>query len=221
MGEGSMRRMVLGLAVATALFAAAVIVPIAPAEGKKVAGPSGPPLCDPIDNRQCLMPFPNNFNTTPDGGSPTGLRLNFLFDAMPKNAQGVTLDPSDWNDSDGFSPGSPILAQAARLDLKKTGIVDLTNIGGSLAPDAPIVLLDTNTGKRVPYYAELDTWNTDPWTRALVIRPAVNFLEGHRIAVGLRNLRDAKGKKLTPPRGFKLVRDHKHIKDQSLLARAP
>ncbi len=215
-----MRRSVVGLAVAVVLIAGATVASIAPAEGKKLA-PTGPPLCDPIDNRQCGMPFPNNFNSRSDASSPTGLRLNFLAAAMPKNVKGVPLDPSDWNASDGFSPGSAILAQAPRLNLKKSGIVDVTDIGGSLAPNSPIVLLDTNTGKRVPYWADLDTWNTDPFTRALVVRPAVNFLEGHRIAVGLRNLKDAKGKGLSPTRGFKLVRDHKHIDDPSLLARAP
>jgi hypothetical protein len=214
------RRSVVGLAVAALLVAGATVASIAPAEGNKVS-PAGPSVCDPIDVRQCNLPFPNNFNTRADAHSPTGLRLNFLREAMPKNVDGVTLDPTDWNMSDGFSPGSPILAQAPHLDVKRSGIVDLTDIAGSLAPNAPIVLLDTSTGKRVPYWAELDTWNTDPNTRALVIRPAVNFLEGHTIAVGLRNLRDANGNKLSPPQGFRLIRNHRHISDQALLARAP
>lgn len=216
-----MRRSVVGLALAALLVAATTVASVAPAAAKKASPPPSLPLCDPIDGRQCNMPFPNNFNTRADASSPTGLRLNFLPDAMPKNVGGVTLDPTDWNLSDGFSPGSAILAQAPHLDVKKSGIVDLTDIGGSLAPDAPIVLLDTNTGKRVPYWAELDTWNTDPNTRALVIRPAVNFLEGHTIAVALRNLKDASGKRLRPPQGFRLIRNHRRIKDQALLARAP
>lgn len=216
-----MRRSVVGLALAALLVAATTVASVAPAAAKKASPPPSLPLCDPIDGRQCNMPFPNNFNTRADASSPTGLRLNFLPDAMPKNVSGVTLDPTDWNLSDGFSPGSAILAQAPHLDVKKSGIVDLTDIGGSLAPDAPIVLLDTNTGKRVPYWAELDTWNTDPNTRALVIRPAVNFLEGHTIAVALRNLKDASGKRLRPPQGFRLIRNHRRIKDQALLARAP
>src|SRR5437868_6351428 len=213
-----MRRSVVGLALAALLVAATTVASVAPAAAKKASPPPSLPLCDPIDGRQCNMPFPNNFNTRTDASSPTGVRLNFLRDAMPKNVNGVTLDPSDWNLSDGFSPGSAILVQAPHLDVKQSGIVDLTDIAGSLAPDAPIVLLDTNTGKRVPYWAELDTWNTDPNTRALVIRPAVNFLEGHTIAVALRNLKDASGKRLRPPQGFRLIRSHRRIKDQALLA---
>ncbi len=190
-----MRRSVVSLTVAALLVAGATVASVAPAQGKQASTPSIP-VCDPIDLRQCNMPFPNNFNTRLDAKSPTGLRLNFLREAMPENVHGVTLDPTDWNASDGFSPGSAILAQAPHLDVKKSGIVDLTDIAGSLAPNAPIVLLDTTTGKRVPYWAELDTWNTDPNTRALVIRPAINFLEGHHIAVGLRNLKDADGNRL-------------------------
>ena len=43
----------------------------------------------------------------------------------------------------------------------------------------------------------------------LLIRPAVNFDEGTRYIVALRNLKDANGNTIPAPAGFKLYRDGK------------
>jgi hypothetical protein len=206
-----MRRVVLTLIVFVA-----VLVPAAAAHGAP-----NPAHCDPIDTAQCLMPFPDNFFTVADASTATGRRVNLPADVMPVNKSNTPIDPTDWNRLDGFSPGAEIMVEIPGIDLAKTGAAPITNIGQSLLPNAPIVLLDMNTGQRVPYWAELDTWNPDPATKALVIRPAKNFGEGHRIAVGLRNLRDADGHKLKAPQSFGLVRDHKHPSDPALAARKP
>ncbi|GIU90636.1 MAG: hypothetical protein KatS3mg010_1735 [Acidimicrobiia bacterium] len=56
-------------------------------------------------------------------------------------------------------------------------------------------------------WAELDAWATSDATRALVIRPAKNFLEGRRYAVALRDLRDAAGNVIAAEREFEVLRD--------------
>jgi hypothetical protein len=215
-----MRRIGVWGLVTAALLVASACVPVAGSRPGPGGSGTANPLCDPIDPRQCNLPFPNNFNTVRDPHSPTGLRLHFDPAAMPKNVKGVTLDPTDWNASDGFSPGAAIMARAPFLDIDVSGIAQITEIGASLKHNAPIVLLDADTGKRVPYWAELDTWNTDPETRALVIRPAKNFREGHRIIVALRKLKDASGNKLEAPDGFKAIRDWQPIRDRGLRIRA-
>ena len=48
--------------------------------------------------------------------------------------------------------------------------------------------------------------------RMLLVRPARNFLEGHRYVVALRNLRDANGKLLKAPAGFRIFRDKQRSK---------
>ncbi|MBV9450636.1 MAG: hypothetical protein JO345_32575 [Streptosporangiaceae bacterium] len=40
----------------------------------------------------------------------------------------------------------------------------ITGIGASLNPDAPVELIDTRTGQRIPYWAELDATDPDPAT---------------------------------------------------------
>ena len=55
-----------------------------------------------------------------------------------------------------------------------------------------IVVVDTRAGKRWPVWAELDM-NADPPNRALIVRTAVNFREGHRYVIGVRGLGSAGG----------------------------
>ena len=100
---------------------------------------------------------------------------------------GKPWDPTEWNRNDGFSPGSPILTYVPGLDLQRTWGIDgdqLSDLSLSLRSDAPIVLLDATTGKRHPFWSELDTHpDTTDADRLLIIRPASNLAEGHRYVV--------------------------------------
>ncbi|TDC40662.1 hypothetical protein E1211_00710 [Micromonospora sp. 15K316] len=169
-----------------------------------LAHPATNGACDPIDPTACLLPFPNDYFTVPDPASPTGKRVRFAADAMPANAQGVPIDPTEWNRQDGFSPGSPILVHVPGLDATATGIAPVTDIGRSLAPDAPIVLINSATGARTPYWAELDAHATgEPDRQLLIIRPAVALAEGARYVVGLRGMRDRAKALIPTPKAFR------------------
>lgn len=157
--------------------------------------------CDPIAGAQCLLPFPNDWFTT-KAPTSTGLRVNLSAGAMPRNAAGTPIDPALWNTADGFSPGSMLLAHVPGLDLAKSGAAPVTDIGWSLRRDAPIVIVDTVTGERWPYWAELDAGAVDPARQMLIIRPAKNFLEGRRYAVALRDLKNAGGESIPAPQTF-------------------
>ncbi|WP_328373561.1 hypothetical protein [Micromonospora zamorensis] len=184
---------------ATVLFgaSAAAAPPATPA-------PTGQQACDPIDPTACLLPFPNDYFTVPDRTSPTGKRVRLATAAMPANVQGTPIDPTEWNRQDGFSPGSPILVRVPGLDATTTGIAPVTDIGRSLAPDAPIVLINARTGERTPYWAELDAHATgEPDRQVLIIRPAVALTEGTRYVVGLRGMRDGNGASIPAPKAFR------------------
>ncbi|GII48228.1 hypothetical protein Psi02_46520 [Planotetraspora silvatica] len=157
--------------------------------------------CDPIAGTDCLLPFPNDWFTT-SAHTPTGLRLDLTSAMTPKNVAGKGIDPAAWNLSDGFSPGSMLLAHVPGLDLGATGAAPVTDVARSLKRDAPIVIVDTRTGERWPYWAELDANATDPARQALIIRPAKNFREGHRYAVVLRDLKNASGSRIAAPGTF-------------------
>lgn len=221
-----MRRSAVMVCVVVALLLALIATAAPGVAANPHGGPPGqlrkqpaPGHCDPIDTTQCLTPFPDDFFTVRDATSPTGRRVHFSADVMPVNTSGVSIDPTDWNRNDGYSPGSEIIVNVPGINLAKTGAAPITDIARSLAPEAPIVLLDTTTRQRVPYWAELDTWNHDQSTRALVIRPARDFGESHHIVVALRNMKDASGNVIAASPAFQVFRDHRPSVDPAVFTR--
>ena len=204
-GSGPARRAVAGISA----VAAAILVFASAPPSALAASTAG---CDPLDSSLCLLPWPNDFFTQPDPSAPTGLRVDISPLATPANGAGVPIDPTDWNRLDGFSPGSPIVTHVPGMDnpqaFAKTDPPTNTDIARSLEGDSPIVVLDATTGVRWPVWAELDraldlNGNPPPPDRTgLLIHPAVNFTEGHRYIVALRNLRDAQGHVLAPQPAF-------------------
>ena len=125
-----------------------------------------------------LLPWPHERYTVPDPTTPTGVRVAIPADATPTNAEGVHIDVAAQNVADGFSPASTILVHVPGVDLARSGVPDCTDIGASMAPDAPIRLTDRTTGERWPYWAELNAF--DPERHHLVmIHPARALREGH------------------------------------------
>ena len=175
--------------------------------------------CDPLDTRHCLLPFPSDTFTVADPTTDTGRRVAFPRESMPVNAQGVHVDPTEHNRNDGFSPGQPVSVFVPGLDTVQSGIAAVTDIGASLADDAPVVLLDATTGERHPYWAELDASVEHDDARVLYVRPAVNYPEGHRIVVALRDLRDASGAPIAAQsQTFVAYRDRRETGDPLLEA---
>ena len=188
-----------------ALLALLLTLTFVPAHGRDPLAPVGEAagICDPIDPEACLLPWPNDFFTKPDPGTDTGKRLNLNLLAMPRNVAGLPIDPTDINRNDGFSPGALIVTRVPGLDtpeaLAKTNPVGLTDLSRYADPSAPVVVLDAATGQRHPIWVELDR-SVDlegnppaPADTSLLVRPAVNFAEGHRYIVALRFLKDAAG----------------------------
>jgi hypothetical protein len=173
------------------------------------ASPSGAG-CDRLDDAACLLPFPNDAFTKADKKSATGLAVSLRTAQMPRNAKGKAIDASGWKGLDGFSPGSVILTKVPGLDtdaaLKKTGAVALTDLSTYTAKAAPVLVIDTKTGKRWPIWAELDN-NAKAGQRLLEIHPAKNFLEGHRYVVVLRSLKRADGSAIAAGKRFAKLRD--------------
>jgi len=164
----------------------------------------GVDACDDLDETACLLPFPNDaFTAAADTG--TGRRLELPDEGMPTNEAGTPMDASDIERADGFSPGSAPMVRVPGLDVRRSGIADSTDIGSSLDEDAPIVLVDAETGERVAYWAELDAQTDDPDEQLLMVHPAAALPEGHRILVGLRDLQDQDGRPVEASPGWEAV----------------
>lgn len=181
--------------------------------------------CDPLDPAHCLLPFPSNWHTVVDELSVTGRRVRFTVEAMPQNVAGKPIDPSAWNLNDGFSPGAAAITLVPDLDLHRSwGTTERAIANGSLRrvedrdhiadigryqhADAPILILNTRTGERHPFWSELDTHpETTAERSTLILRPAVNYTYGDRYIVILRNLKGAQGNLLVAPETFRGFRD--------------
>ncbi|HWH43909.1 MAG TPA: hypothetical protein VNT32_04205, partial [Thermoleophilaceae bacterium] len=70
------------------------------------------------------------------------------------------------------------------------------------------VVIDADTGQRHLIWTEIDSNPPDPANRTLIIRPAKNFLEGHRYIVALRGMKDAGGGAIEPSAAFRSFRDN-------------
>lgn len=163
--------------------------------------------CEVLGQSRCLLPFPSDRFTVADASTATGRRVQLDPEAMPTNANGVAIDPTEWNRNDGFSPGSALVAHVPGIDLERSGLTTIERMSEYSESDAGVVVVDTASGERWPVWAELDAWASSEGTRALIVRPARNFLEGHRYVVALRHLRDATGRLLAPSREFVVLRD--------------
>jgi hypothetical protein len=197
--------------------------------GTAVAGNTLPPVdtshadrCDFLDQASCLMPFPNDYYTV-RADTPTGRRIALETASMPANRFGGHIDAADYNYSDGFSSGQEIVTKVPGLDtskaLRRTHAVRLTNLGAYDRPDAPIVVIDADTGKRWPIFSEIDVNPPDPADRTLIIRPAVNFQAKHRYIVVLRDLRRADGSRIPASAAFRYYRDDVPSTDPAIESR--
>ncbi len=130
---------------------------------------------------------------------------------MPANVDGKHIDARPYNLNDGFSPGQPIVLEVPGLNstaaLNRTGAVPINHIGRFRDPQQPIVLIDAETGRRWPIWAEIDSNATKPGSVALEIHPAWNLVARHRYIVALRRLKTASGETIQAPAAFRYYRD--------------
>ena len=215
-----MTRRVFILSVAITVLTALIGVGCATSSGSSASGSSVRPwysltpmtklgqasprfACDPISIGNCLLPFPDNYETTVDPMNSTGLRVSAESLTRVQNTAGQFVNTTPWNESDGFSPGSEILADVPGISLAKSQVATEGTIGESLSRDAPIVLLDVTTGQRWPYWGSFDVNTQSSKNPLLIVNPARAMNEGDTYVVDLRDLKDSSGKTIAPQMVFK------------------
>ena len=168
---------------------------------KMAEAPKG---CELLDSVNCLLPFPSDTYTV-EANTPTGRRLALPAAGMPSNSKGAAIDPAPWNQLDGFSPGTPILAYFPDLDTTATGLPTERTIERSTELDSPSVLMDLTDGTRIPHWVELDQQATDSADQLTIMRPAISLPEGHTFAVAYRRLVNKAGRTIQPSPMFATV----------------
>ena len=175
--------------------------------------------CDALDPNYCAFPFPNNVFTVADDTTPTGRRVQFDPAASPVTDDGTVVDLSVLERSDGFSTSAALMAHLPGATV--TGLPSPLDIGASLEADSPTILLDAETGERVPHFSELDMSHGDDDRRVFYIRPAVRLEEGTRYIAAIRNVVDEAGTPLPASDGFAALRDLRASDDETVEMRRP
>ena len=174
--------------------------------------------CDPIVPGHCGFPFPSNVYLEDDARTKTGKRVAFRKNMMPGVAGVGHLNPSTWDDSDGFSAGQAPMTELPGATV--TGLPTQDTIEASIAKDSPTILLDTSTGELVPHFAELDVSASSSATdRAFLIRPVVRLKDATRYIVAIRHVVDMDGKALSPSPVFQALRDDGKSDELSVASR--
>lgn len=176
--------------------------------------------CDPLVPSYCAFPFPSNVFTVSDARTATGRRLNLHNGLMPEARSGEHASPAPWNKLDGFSGGMTIMAHFPELtEASLDNVATARSIADSVAVDSPTVLLDAETGARVPHWVELDAVGDDPSTRALLIRPAVRLEDSRRYIVAIGGLKDANGTVFPATQAFAELRDQLESSEPTVIER--
>jgi hypothetical protein len=170
--------------------------------------------CDPLVPGECGYPFPSNVYLVADSKTDTGWHVQFRGRTLPIAAGQGPVDPTPWTYSDGFSPGSGAFAYFPNVDVagmwKAGTLASPENIALSMTPSSPTVIIEADTGARVPHWTELDMSPTDNSalsTRSLIIRPAIRLKDNTRYIIAIRNLVDGSGATLAATPTFAALRD--------------
>jgi hypothetical protein len=162
-----------------------------------------PDACNPLGGEGCLLPWPSSAYEVKDSSTVTGRRIELPIEAMPKNLDGLPIDPGpQMNRWDGFSLTGPMLA-AFPTGVSNANLPSWKNPDESLAADSPIVLINADTGQRVAFFAEVDQNTTEITQRNLIIRPLERLAPKSHYVVGIRNsVKAADGSELPISEGF-------------------
>jgi len=200
--------------------------------------------CEILNNAHCMYPYPSNHFMVADPTTDTGLRLNIPVGAAPQPTSGPVIDPTPYNEVDGFSPTVQILMHfPAGVDLESSNAPRLlepeccgqpagppwidtrTYTDRSLEVDAmgdpasPTLLIDAETGELVRHFAEVDGRTTDLARQSLIIRPAVSLIPNRRYIVAVRHLIDPAGDPVEAEAPFAVLRDQRWTTIPSLIAK--
>lgn len=168
--------------------------------------------CDELvavpDGTTCAFPFPSDVYRVQKNGKWT---IEFGATTLPKTNGQYPIDPLIIADRDGFSYGSGLItfmpgAQNANLANPNT-------IADSMGADSPTVLIEAETGARVPHWVDLDFSasndgaNGTPDEKAFIVRPARLLKPNTRYIVAIRHVKDANGADLPASQRFMELRD--------------
>ncbi|MFW5925189.1 MAG: hypothetical protein ACOC9T_01930 [Myxococcota bacterium] len=160
--------------------------------------------CNAVDPSVCTLPFPSSYFLQEDPSADSGQRVHFGATSLPRHNQVGHVDPTYFNEKDGFSILTPMLFYFDDVSLE--GTVTHENIGDSLLADSKTVVVNAETGEKVPHWVELDATTENRQQTVVIIRPAEPMDFATRYVVGVRGLTDTSGSPIDPSPVFRALR---------------
>ncbi len=158
----------------------------------------GRPECDNLLETHCLMPFPSDRYLV-DG------QVRFDDGAIAPDGRGRPIRGDMLASADGWGITTPPILYWPGVSV--TGLTPVFDLAASLEADARTIILDAETGERVPHWVEPDYLTFDAAAPNLVFRTAKPFDFSRRYVVAVRGLVDEAGALVPAPPGFAALRD--------------
>ena len=161
-----------------------------------------PEGCQPLlGPAECLLPYPSDFFVE-DGLVVTRGAAKLFGDERQR------ADVGSFKPIRGFSRLPAIVAHFGQAVAAERLVPVLGDLGRSVdAAASPTLLLEAESGRPVPHFADLDPLAESDARRALIIQPLVSLEAGARYVVAIAGLTAPDGALLEAPEGFRRLRD--------------
>jgi hypothetical protein len=173
--------------------------------------------CNPLGGSACVTPWPSSLYEKDDATTQTKRKLAIPKGALPKNFDGIEVNPEMYNDQDGFSYAAPAMI-AFETGVDGSSLMNAKQIEMSVTAASPTVIIDMSTGELVHHFAELDAREPDKIaSQALYIRPAKLLKPATQYAVAIKKTLKAKdGSDLPISEGFQAILDGEETNHEAL-----
>ena len=162
--------------------------------------------CDNINPLHCMLPFPSTAFLREDLNSLTGYRVNYTKTTIPGSGTFKQVEIPGLNRLDGMSPSTQILT-AFNDDPVLTGVANQSTIEESLTSNHSTVLLNLETGEKIPHWVELDARTDNKGPTILYIRTLRGLEHNTAYGVGITGLTNESGAFLSPSTAFQALID--------------
>ena len=151
-----------------------------------------------------MFPFPSNAFLTEDSSTVTGYRVNYTKTSVPGSGTFKQVEIPGLNRLDGMSPSTQILT-AFDEDPVLTGVANQSAIEKSLIADHATILVNLDTGERLPHWVELDSRTDNKGPTILYIRTIRGLDHNTAYGVGISGLTNSTGDLISPSLAFKAL----------------
>ena len=162
--------------------------------------------CDNINPLHCMFPFPSSAFLTLDSSTVTGYRVNYTKTSLPNSGISGNVEIPGINRLDGMSPSTQILTSFEE-DPVLAGIANQSSIGKSLELNHSTVLINLETGEKMPHWVELDARTDNRGPTILYIRTLKGLDHNTAYGVGISGLTNSTGSLINPSLAFQALID--------------